>query len=543
LVADHSRISVSDFQTYKHKLMKRIVPSSASIPERMEKHQKRNRVNIGFNHKTTTTMGLLTPLGCKEVYPGEPVSLYSEIKMRFAALYLPIMHQCFFTLDWFYIQMRSLWEDPQVWEQFIIQDPVSGMTTWAYMDYDRADAVFTDGIINYMGFNAPPGAGTLIATTEIGAAPALAYYEIWRNYYRNAQVQANTIVKLVNGDNTTGIQSVLPDLRALRRNWPRDYYTSATPTPQQGDGVLIPSFEMDPETGNYLPQRLFQLDGTDPVAGDPLGVGANFMLDSLPNSNVVLQLSSTIKDFRYAAQFQEWLERSQRAGGDNANYNDYVLRETGYNPNPLFINRPVWLGGSTGDVIIQEVLATAEAGQYTVGEYTGQALARESTPRFNYTCPDYGFIIPILTVYPKASYYSGMERMWRRVTKLDYMWEQFALIGDQPIKNKEVWFSWYDADIAWNDEIFGYVPQYAWERYSNDIVSGQMRTLWESFHLGRKFIAASDVTLNSDFVTCTPDIGRVFIVDAEAGEHEVFVHAFLGVEVDRRIPLNAIPAL
>jgi len=136
-----------------------------------------------------------------------------------------------------------------------------------------------------------------------------------------------------------------------------------------------------------------------------------------------------------------------------------------------------------------------------------------------------------------------LDNMWRRVTKMDYMWEQFALIGDQPITNKEVWFSWYDADIAWNDEVWGYLPQYAQFKYSNDIVSGQMRTLWESFHLGRKFTASTDVVLNDEFITCTPDIGRVFVVDAEAGEHECYIHAYNDIEILRRLPKNGLPSL
>jgi len=53
---------------------------------------------------------------------------------------------------------------------------------------------------------------------------------------------------------------MVPDLRCLRRNWPRDYYTSATLTPQQGENVLIPSYATDPETGSLIPQKLFYTD-------------------------------------------------------------------------------------------------------------------------------------------------------------------------------------------------------------------------------------------------------------------------------------------
>jgi len=393
-----------------------------------------------------------------------------------------------------------------------------------------------------MGFNAPPGGGTLISKVEdLNALPVSAYGKIYDEYYRNDQIQPPIWFPLVEGDNTAEIRTMLPDLRVLRRNWPRDYYTSATPTPQTGDNILIPSFATDPETGLYVPQFIKKLDGTEFNANTPLRVDTDSQFaNATDGDKVVLQLSSTIRDFRYAAQMTEYLERSLRAGD---RYVDFVQRNFGYNPNPLYIDRPVWIGGYTGNVIVSDVMATAEVGDYSVGQYTGHAMARDNTPVFEYSVPDYGIIMCMMTVYPKASYYSGLETMWTRTEKMSYMWEQFALIGDQPIRNKEVWFSWYDADIAWNNEIFGYLPQYTQFKYSNDIVSGQMRTLWESFHLGRKFVSASEVVLNSDFVTCTPDIGRVFNVDAEAGEHEVFVHAYNSIQVLRKLPINGLPSL
>jgi len=275
----------------------------------------------------------------------------------------------------------------------------------------------------------------------------------------------------------------------------------------EGTEYQLSLFWTDPETGLYLPQRLFNTDGTQPSNGNLRsstsvpGEADSILANSVGSEAVVLQLSSTIRDFRYASQMTEYLERSMRAGD---RYVDFVQRNFGYNPNPLYIDRPVWIGGYTGNIVISDVMATAQVGDYTVGQYAGKALAADQSPIFTYTTPDYGFIIGLFTVYPKASYYSGLDNMWRRVTKMDYMWEQFALIGDQPLTNQEVWFSWYDADIAWNEEIFGYLPQYAQFKYSNDIVSGQMRTLWEAFHLGRKFDASGDIVLNSQFIECRP---------------------------------------
>lgn len=528
--------------------MKRI-PASSTFPERPEIHADKTWHELGFNHKTTASMGMLIPLACKEVYPGELVKLQTEIKMRFAALYLPIMHQCYFTCDWYYVTNRQLWpvnnsEVGDGWEEFIKQDPITGPVGWPYFGYKQSDAVFTSGLLNYLGFNAPPPSGTLIAETDVSALPVSAYIKIYDEYYRNDQIQPAKWEPLVQGDNSTNLEAALPDLKVLRRNWPRDYYTSATPLPQQGANVLIPSYATDPITGDFEPQKLFLLNGGDPSDGQALGVTSDGTtpryLGDGNNTYINLQLSSTIRDFRYAAQMTEYLERSMRAGD---RYRDFVYSNFKWDPQPMFVDRPVWIGGYTGDVIISDVMATAKGTDVVVGDYAGKALASEITPVFSYTCPDYGLVMCLFTCYPKASYYSGLDNMWRRTSKMDYMWEQFAQIGDQPIRNKEVWFSWYDADIDWNEEIFGYLPQYAQWRYSNDIVSGQMRTIWEAFHLGRKFTAASQVVLNSDFITCTPDIGRCFVVDAEAGEHEIYIHAYNKISILRRLGRFGLPQL
>lgn len=517
-----------------------------SIPERFEKHANKNWFGLSFNHKTTLTMGTLVPMACKQVYPGEFVKLRSELMMRFAALFLPIMHQCYFTWDWFYVRQGILWPnwlfDDSGFEAFMKQDPTNPTIGIPTINYLRSDAIFTDGVYNYMGFNAPPAAGTLIAGVEVAAMPAWAYAKIVDDYFRNPNIQATTWTPLLSGLNN--YDTVLPDLRVLRRNWPRDYYTVATLTPSFGANVLIPSFATDPETGLHITQRVYELDGGAATDGQ-LGSASGVLHRLGTGEDVVLQLSSSILDLDYAKSMQNFLERHLRIGGNsepkNMRWNEFVERNFDWNPNPLMVDRSVWIGGYTGDVMISDVMATAEAGTFTVGQYAGKAMVRDNTPEFSYTCPDYGYIIPILSVYPKASYYSGLDKIFSMRNKMDFMWEQFALIGDQPLRNKEVWFSWYDADIAWNDEVWGYVPQYHWERYCNDIVSGQMRTLWESFHLGRKFIAASGVTLNEDFIQCNPDIGRVFDVDAEGGEHECMVHSFISIEVLRRLPKFGLP--
>lgn len=531
------------------------IKSGGTIPERFEKHSRENWVDLSFNHKTTISMGNLIPMGIKEVYPGELAKCRMEMQLKFANLFLPIMHQVYYTVDWFYVRTGALYaKSPyQSFEAFIVQHPVTGTIEWAWMNLGSgaAEGGSQRCILNYMGFQSSEGVIGPITNIAVSAIPAAAYYSIWTWMYRNPNIQPDATWLLLPGDNTAGLVAAMPSFTVLRRNWPRDYYTIATPEPQQGANVLIPSFTTDPETGLHVPQKLLELDGSDPTAQALIIRPTTMTLSGADSTEVVLQLSSTIRDFRYAAQMTEFLERATRAGasgtgmppGGQPRWNDFVKRYFDWNPNPLMIDMPVWIGGYTGNVMISDVMSTAESGTQKVGNYAGKAVARDNTPEFTYRIPDYGVIIPIVTIYPKASYYVGPDTIWWRDHKLSYMWEQFALIGDQPMRNKEVWFSWHPADQTWNNEIFGYVPQYNQFRFSNDIVSGQMRTLWESFHLGRKFAAFGDVILNSDFITCEPDVARVFDVDAENEEDECYVQAYVGINVLRKLPKFGLPEL
>jgi len=264
-------------------MAQRRIQSGATMPERMEKHESKSWFSLSFNHKTTLTMGELIPLATKQMYPGELVKLQNEIKMMFAQMYLPIMHQCYFTVDWYFVTYGQLWQAggaTQGWEKFIKQDPMSATPVeWPYFNYARADAIYTNGVLNYMGFNAPPGSGTLILNTEVSALWPVAYAKIWNDYYRNDQIQPDIFVQfgttLDQGDNSAYVENLLPNLRVKRRNWPRDYYTSATPKPQQGESMLIPSYATDPETGDFIAQKIFRLDGTEYVANANLRVDMN----------------------------------------------------------------------------------------------------------------------------------------------------------------------------------------------------------------------------------------------------------------------------
>jgi len=325
-------------------------------------------------------------------------------------------------MDWFYVRNGALWPNDtdatSGWEAFYMDNPENLSIDWAWTKYTRAQAVDTECILNYMGFNAPPETGTLILQTQVSALPISAYVLIYDNFFRNDQIQVARWKPLLSGENTVSLNAQLPDFKCLRRNWPRDYYTSATPSPQAGADVFIPSISIDPETGEYYATMMSDLTGANPGSGG-LGVDATGQLIKQVGAvPLALQTKGTIRQLRYNNDLLEFLERTNRAGDK---YADNVHRQTGWNPDPLMINRPKWIGGTRGQVNISTVLATADQGSYTVGGYAGRALAQGSSPKFSFTAPDYGFVMAMLTVYPKASYYSGQEQMWVRDNKIKCM--------------------------------------------------------------------------------------------------------------------------
>lgn len=536
--------------------MARVMQNSQAMAEMPERNQTHNLFDLSHDHKTTFSMGQLIPFLTVMTYPSDKFMIRGDFMMRFAPLYLPIMHKVNMRVDYFYVPNRITWPGQGVntWEGFI--------TTFDQATVPPYVTLVTFGIVGglhtYMGFPTKITAtGGDITFYPINAIQFGAYLKIYDEFFRNPQVQAQRWFALTTGDNSAAMATALNGLLPLRRNWPRDYYTSATPTPQEGEAVQIPLINFDNIIDNgfdpphNMPTDWFFQPGLG-SGGTPAGgslnleptttAGIYYTSEDAAGNPVGLNIqetAATIAQLRFNIILQEYAERQLRAGD---RYDDNTYTFFGIHPDAGTIHRPIWLGGKSGTVVISEVLSTAETATLKVGNYAGQALSLESTnDTIRYTCSEWGFIIGLITVYPKASYFQGIDRMWGMGSRSDYTWEQFSGVGDQAIKNKEVNFSYLVADADWNEEEFGYTGRFNHDRYKNDIISGQMRTTFISFHLGRLFdtVTPSNTQLDDEFLQCAPDVLRVFQV-AE-GEDEIYAHIYNDVKVLRRLPKFGMP--
>lgn len=563
---------------------------SRSFPGRQEVHVDLNMFDLSHDYKTTFTMGKLVPFLTLPVLPADQWFIRAEVMCRFAPLYLPIFHRVNMSLDYFYVPNRIMWPLTQNvtvgaearggWEVFINPGDTNlgfaaqvhpYVTTLPYNTNPPNTVTGRSGeLVAYMGIPTLLPGATTGAAININAFFPSAYYMTWDRWYRNDQIQDRIFTQLIAGDNSTsmprypigGGAQVYNYLLCMYRNWNRDNFTSATPTPQVGSEVQVPLVDtdfMDPVTATLYggPYRWRQQADDAPAAASDLVVGAGGPVGhteagATPVYLDIQEVAPSIAQLRYSLMLQEYLERALRAGDE---YPDFMEKFFGVNPFSGVIQKPEWLGSKRGRVVISEVMSTTETATLKVGNYAGQALALESTDdTITLRAKEHGVLLGIISIYPDSSYMQGLERMWTYELQTDYPWEQFALIGDQAILNKEVNLLWNTvADPDYNDEVFGYNRRYHEWMYKNDLYTGMMRNTFISFHLGRLLSITSpeSTVLDSLFIECRPDITRAFQVASydtptypiDDHEDEIYAHIYNDIKVRRRLPKQGIPAV
>lgn len=508
-----------------------------------------SRFNLTHDVKMSTKMGLLTPSLLMECLPGDSVDIQVTNMLRFAPLIAPVMHRVNVVTDYYFIPNRILWPG---WEKFITKESDAEAP---YIDLST-ETVAVGSLADYLGI--PTGTFDA-ASFRINALPFAAYLKVYDEYYRDQNLQSEVFSALVPGDNTSTFVNWLTD-SPLRRAWMHDYFTSALPFAQKGDSVQVPLtqqdnipvdyvYKGDPAaqnaggwrnavdgsyatdinaiTNNFGPSPLSHSAhlGTEPVAYDPNGtLSVDVQADAVD-----------INTLRWAYRLQEWLERNARGG---TRYIESILAHFGIKSSDARLNRPEFIGRAKQNMVISEVLATAEntTANVPVGQMAGHGISVGGGNNFRYRTEEHGFIIGLINIQPVTAYQQGLHRLWSRESYLDYAFPTFANLGEQEVKNKEVKAILASLDP---DGIFGYVPRYAEYKYLNSRVAGEMRTTLDFWHLGRIF--NTDPVLNDEFIACNPDT-RIFAV-TDPDEDHIFAHIFNQVSAVRKLPTYGIPSI
>jgi len=131
--------------------------------------------------------------------------------------------------------------------------------------------------------------------------------------------------------------------------------------------------------------------------------------------------------------------------------------------------------------------------------------------------------------------------MWSRSTRWDFYWPALAHIGEQAIRNKEI-YAQGSADAAADEATFAYQERFAEYRYKPSLITGQFRSSYSSsldiWHLSQDF--GSLPVLNASFIEENPPIARVVATPAEP---DFLFDSYFRLRCARPMPVYSVPGM
>lgn len=524
---------------------------------------RRNVFDLSHDVKMSMDMGVLTPILCQEVVPGDTWSCSTEVMMRLAPMVAPMMHRCNIKTDFFFVPNRLVWDE---WETFITGgEEGTEQPVFPHLHLDHfLGSNFVGSLADYLGV---PDAPSIQEPDQqwISTLPFRAYQLIYNEYYRDQNLTDPVEIYKGSGQEPEGQYLNLTPLR--RRAWEKDYFTSALPWAQRGEPVLLPfggiSPVLVPEDGHSGGGRFRQSsNGTVPYGNDGssnallgrvgqwsssarLGTTTSGSSESVyydPNGSMSINVdesaSITINDLRRSIRLQEWLEKNARGGG---RYIEQILSHFGVRSSDSRLQRPEYLGGGKTPIKVSEVLQTSSSDDITPqANMAGHGIAVGRTHRFRKFFEEHGLIIGLISVIPRTSYQQGLPRYFTKFDKMDFYWPEFANLGEQPVYNREIYVG---STQTYRDGTFGYQPRYAEYKYIPSSVHGEMRNTLDFWHMGRIFSPTEEnypPALNTEFVECRPTERIWAVLDSE---ERLYCHIFHKIRAKRPMPKFGVPLL
>lgn len=540
-----------------------------------EMKASRTRFNRDQTILTTFDSGKLIPFYVDEILPGDTFQVDTSAIIRMTTPKFPVMDDAFIDFYYFYCPNRILWDN---FKQFMGEvEKTPWMPTKEYkvptivVQGSVSAGPMEESILDYMGVPTK-----IKQDFEINALPIRAYVMIWNEFFRdenveNAAVLKTDDVKQYYADDPkasleTALKYAIVGARCLPVNKFHDYFSSCLPYAQRGPTVTLPMqgnarisgyandkfnaktplyvtsfFDGSTNAGNTK-DRLYAIAADGGTESAYLAIG-----DGTGSDHSVVYLgadlgsvtAATVNDLRKAVAVQQYYEALARGG---SRYREQVQALWDVVISDKTVQVPEYLGGGRYRVNMNQIVQTS--GQQTdndtpIGETGAMSVTPINESSFTKSFEEHGFVIGVCCVRHNHSYQQGLERFWSRTDRLDYYVPQFANIGEQPVKKKEIMLT----GTASDEETFGYQEAWADYRMKPNRVSGKMRSnatgTLDFWHYADKYEKVP--TLSQEWMAeGKQEIARTLIVQDEP---QFFGAIRVANKTVRRMPLYSVPGL
>lgn len=538
-----------------------------------EMKASRTRFNRDQTILTTFDSGKLIPFYVDEVLPGDTFNVNTAAIIRMTTPKYPVMDDAFIDFYYFYCPNRILWDN---FKQFMGEvEETPWMPTKAYkvpqivINGKKGSGLpYESSILDYMGVPTK-----VEGKFEVNALPIRAYIKIWNEFFRDENVGNAAVIKTDDADvnyedsSTDNINVVLQVAykggRCLPVNKFHDYFTSCLPYPQRGPAVTLP-MEGNAPVGLYADdsfQKFGTVNGNNAIyfnqnvtVGNVPGIlnSQSGDRDSLVSgsadktnnvsdvaylaANLSAVTAATINDLRKAVAVQQYYEALARGG---SRYREQVQALWNVTISDKTVQIPEYLGGGRYHVNVNQIVQTAENDNSPLGETGAMSVTPINESSFTKSFEEHGFVIGVCCVRHNRSYQQGLERFWSREDRLDYYVPQFANLGEQPVKKKEIMLT----GTATDEETFGYQEAWADYRMKPNRVSGLMRSnatgTLDFWHYADNYSTVP--TLSQSWMEeGKTEIARTLVVQ---NEPQFFGAINVANKTTRRMPLYSVPGL
>lgn len=482
--------------------------------------EKRVKLDLGCDHITSANFMQYNIAWCKELVPKEKISVSMETFTRLNPMPVPTFGRAKINNRAFFVPFRTIFPG---WNDFItdsrhtyadgvittitsvpvvrnsdlanyiagqsapVKDQVKDAYDFEFYRYNSAEDSSTVTkykltakgrqelkVLESLGYKV---VFSNVGDTVYSALPLLAMAKVYCDWYYPSQYigvsgAVNAVEAIFNRDLSTfgileyaDIQNIF-NLISSGVCYDSDYFVSAFDNPTGPNSDSYSSFTLKD------PQNLGQVK----VAGGSSSTSTPFV-DSGVGSNST-KLTQWLDDA--LKSLTDYMKRHQLVG---ARALDRYLARFGVNLPAEKLRRSVYLGSGYENIQFGDVMSTSDTEGAALGNYAGKGIGY-GTSNFDYETDEYGMMIIISSIVPKAGYYQGINRNNLHLSKLDFWTPEFDNLGCQAISKSELYVPFHDmGNIAMADSstqdlvqgVFGWTPRYAEYKIGRDMLTGDFR--------------------------------------------------------------------